>query len=82
MNALGNDVLKVMENSSLGRMSIYVLAKQSMDLGIDMNELAPQDIPKIAARLKTVLPFFLGDETDNIITQIRKLTNNGKGMIT
>jgi len=82
MNSLGTDVLKVMEGSSLGRMSVYVLSKQSMDLGIDMDNMEPDDVPKIAARLKTVLPFFLGDETDKVLAQIRKLTNEKTVMST
>ena len=76
MNELGTNVLKVMESSSLGRMSVYVLTKQSTDLGIDLEKIAPNDVTKLSERLKTVLPFFLGDETDVVLTQIRKLTNN------
>jgi hypothetical protein len=76
MNELGTNVLKVMERSSLGRMSVYVLTKQSVDLGIDLENLAVDDVAKLSARLKTVLPFFLGDETDQVLTQIRKLTND------
>jgi hypothetical protein len=80
MNELGTNVLKVLENSSLGRMSVYVLTKQSMDLGIDLENIVPGDVVKLSARLKTVLPFFLGDETDEVLTQIRKLTN-GRSMV-
>ncbi|MFO7619197.1 MAG: hypothetical protein R6W91_06025 [Thermoplasmata archaeon] len=76
MNDLGVNVLKVMEGSSLGRMSIYILSKQSLDLGIDMENMSPQDIAKLASRLKTVLPFFLGEETETVLTQIRRLTND------
>jgi hypothetical protein len=76
MNELGTNVLKVMESSSLGRMSVYVLTKQSIDLGIDLDNIAPDDVAKLSKRLKTVLPFFLGDETDQVLTQIRKLTND------
>jgi len=80
MNELGTNVLKVLENSSLGRMSVYVLTKQSTDLGIDLENIKPGDITKLSARLKTVLPFFLGDETNEVLTQIRKLTN-GRSMV-
>lgn len=80
MNELGTKVLKVLESSSLGRMSVYVLTKQSMDLGIDLEKMDPEDVPKLSARLKAVLPFFLGDETDEVLTQIRKLTN-GRSMV-
>ncbi len=76
MNELGSNVLKVMEGSSLGRMSIYVLTKQAQDLGIDMNEMSPEDLNKLVSRLKSVLPFFLADETEAVLVQIRKLTND------
>ena len=76
MNELGSNVLKAMESSSLGRMSIYILSKQSQDLGIDIENMAPEDVSKLTSRLKSVLPFFLGDETDKVLTQIRKLNNN------
>ena len=80
MNELGSNVLKVMESSSLGRMSVYVLTKQSADLGIDLDNIAIHDVPKLSARLKTVLPFFLGDETDEVLSQIRKVINE-KSMV-
>ena len=80
MNDLGTNVLKVMEDSSLGRMSIYILSKQSMDLGIDLDNLKPEELAKLASRLKAVLPFFLADETEVVLAQIRKLTNNA-GMV-
>lgn len=82
MNELSSSVLKAMESSSLGRMSIYVLSKQGMDLGIDVNNMEPGDLPKVTARLKTVLPFFLGDETDEVITQIRRLNDNNSAVKT
>ncbi len=76
MNALGTDVLKVMESSSLGRMSIYVLSKQTSDLGIDLDNLSHDDLQKLTGRLKLVLPFFLASETDEVLNKIRKLSNN------
>ena len=76
MNDLGTGVLKAMESSSLGRMSIYVLNKQSQDLGIDIENIAPEEVVKLTARLRSVLPFFLGDETETVINEIRRLTNN------
>ncbi|MBA3046310.1 MAG: hypothetical protein KKH41_09645 [Candidatus Thermoplasmatota archaeon] len=76
MNDLGAGVLKALESSSLGRMSIYVLSKQGRDLGIDIDNLAPEEVVKLTARLKAVLPFFLGEETEEVINQIRRLTNN------
>ena len=74
MNELGSDILKVMENSSLGRMSVYILSKQINDLGMDLNNISPDDVTVLANRLKTVLPFFLADETDIVVNNIRKLT--------
>ena len=82
MNDISTNVLKAMESSSLGRMSIYVLSKQSLDLGIDMDNMSPDDLPVLASRLKSVLPFFLGEETDMVLIQIRKLINDRKVMTT
>ena len=79
MNELCASVLKVMESSSLGRMSKYVLSKQSMDLGIDLEELSHRDLGKLSEQLRSVLPFFLGEETDRVVSQIRRLGNNRKG---
>lgn len=81
MNELGSNVLKAMESSSLGRMSIYVLSKQSSDLGLDLEHLEPGDVMKLSSRLKSVLPFFLGDETDEVLMQIRRIANH-EGMVT
>ena len=77
MNDLGNGVLDVMERSSLGRMSVYILSKQSIDLGIDLDDMTPDDIPVLAERFKKVLPFFLGDETDDVVRSISLLANDG-----
>lgn len=75
MNDLGSKVLEAMESSSLGRMSIYVLSKQSMDLGIDLDDMDAGDVARIAERLKSILPFFLGDEANTVITKIRRISN-------
>jgi hypothetical protein len=82
MNELGTSVLKAMESSSLGRMSIYVLSKQTSDLGIDLDNISPEDVAKLTARLKTVLPFFLADETDSVLTKIRKVINEHSAVTT
>jgi len=82
MNELGTSVLKVMESSSLGRMSIFVLSKQSIDLGLDLENLGPDDVTKLTTQLKKVLPFFLGDETDEVVSQIRRLTNESRAVMT
>jgi len=79
MNELGNSVLRIMEESPLGRMSIYVLKKQSIDAGIDLEEMRDEDIPVLASRLKDVLPFFLGEEYGGVITKIKRLNGNRGG---
>ena len=76
MNDLGIRLLKAMESSPLGHMSIFVLSKQSSDLGIDLEVLDRKDVAKLAARLRIVLPFFLGEETKEVMAQIYKLGNN------
>ena len=82
MNDLGNGVLKALEGSSLGRMSVYILSKQCLDLGIDLENMAEKDIPKLAERLRQVLPFFLGEETDEVVRELNKLTNDGHAVMT
>lgn len=82
MNDLGTGILKVMESSSLGRMSIYILSKQTKDLGIDIEAISRDEATILMGRLKTVLPFFLADETNEVIINIRKCVNNGNMVIT
>ena len=79
MNKLSQSVLAVMEESPLGKMSKYVLAKQSQDAGIKLEEMTGDDIPALAAKLKDVLPFFIGDQTEKVVSKIRKLKDNGGG---
>ena len=79
MNELGKRVLSVMESSPLGKMSVYVLQKQTLDAGIDLEAITPEDIPRITSRLKDVLPFFIGDETQNVVRKLWKLKENGSG---
>ncbi|MCK5310076.1 MAG: hypothetical protein KAJ33_03445 [Thermoplasmata archaeon] len=77
MNELGTGILKIMEGSSLGRMSVYILSKQTTDLGLDLNNITPDQVSVLAIRLKTVLPFFLADETEDIVKNIKRLATNG-----
>ena len=77
MNELSMGILKVMETSSLGRMSVYILNKQTTDLGIDLNTISLDEARTLTDRLKSVLPFFLAEETDEVIMNINKFVNNG-----
>ena len=77
MNELGQNVLTALEKSTLGKMSIHVLKKQSVDAGIDLNDITRGDIPRLVERLKAVLPFFIGEESGNVLINIKKLGNNG-----
>ena len=79
MNRLSQSVLSIMEESPLGKMSKYVLAKQSQDAGIKLDEMTGADIPVLSSKLKDVLPFFIGDQTEKVVSKIRKLKNNGGG---
>ena len=76
MNELGLNVLGALEKSTLGKMSIHVLTKQSVDAGIDLNDITQGDIPKLVERLKAVLPFFIGEESGNVLINIKKLGDN------
>ena len=82
MNVLGTGILEVMESSSLGRMSVYILSKQTKDLGINLDTISLDEAIVLLGRLKTVLPFFLADETNELIIKIRKFVNNGNMVIT
>ena len=82
MNELGTGILKVMESSSLGRMSVYILSKQTRDLDINLEVITQDEAIVLVGRLKTVLPFFLADETNELIIKIRKFVNNGNMVIT
>lgn len=77
MNELGHEVLAAMEKSPLGRMRIHVLKKQSEDAGIDLENMGLDDIPRLVERLRSVLPFFIGEETGHVIIDITKLGNGG-----
>ena len=81
MNDLGTGILEVMESSSLGRMSVYILSKQTKDLGINLEAISKDEATVLVGRLKTVLPFFLADETNEVISNIRKIVSNGNTVI-
>ena len=81
MNDLGTGILEVMESSSLGRMSVYILSKQTRDLGIDLEIISQDEAIVLMGRLKTVLPFFLADETNDVIVNIRKFVSNDNMVI-
>ena len=82
MNELGTGILKVMESSSLGRMSVYILSKQTDDLNIDLDTISQDEAIVLMGRLKTVLPFFLADETNDIIINIRKFVSDENTVMT
>ena len=82
MNELGTGILELMESSSLGRMSVYILSKQTKDLGINLEAISQDEAIVLVGRLKTVLPFFLADETNEVILRIKKFVNNGNMVIT
>ena len=82
MNELSTNILMIMESSSLGRMSVYIISKQTTDLNINFDNISQDEAIVLAGRLKTVLPFFLADETNDLIMNIRKLVRNGNMVIT
>ena len=73
MNDLGESILAVMEASTLGKMSIHVLNKQSQDLGINLDYITKKDVSELIRRLEDILPFFLGEEAKDVLKNIRKL---------
>ena len=81
MNDLGTRILNVMEQSPLGKMSVYILSKQTNDLGLDLENITSKEVIVLADQLNTVLPFFLGEDTRNIVVNIRRLGNNGIAVV-
>ena len=81
MNELGAKILAVMESSTLGKMSVHVLTKQSKDIGVDLDRITEEDILPLADKLSNVLPFFLGEETKTVLAGIRKLADDGVSVI-
>ena len=81
MNDLGTRILNVMEQSSLGEISVHILSKQTNDLGMDLEHITSKDLIPLADQLSTVLPFFLGEDTGNIVVNIRRLGNKGMAVV-
>ncbi|KYK28114.1 MAG: hypothetical protein AYK23_01850 [Candidatus Proteinoplasmatales archaeon SG8-5] len=73
MNELGENILEVMEASTLGKMSIHVLKKQSKDLSINLDTLSRKDLRTLIQRLEDILPFFLGEESKEVLAKMRKI---------
>lgn len=78
MNELGVSILAVMEASTLGKMSIHVLNKQSQDLNIDLDTLSRKDLRTLIQRLEDILPFFLGEEARDVLAKIRKIEKSAE----
>ncbi|MEW5937886.1 MAG: hypothetical protein AB1665_08760 [Candidatus Thermoplasmatota archaeon] len=77
MNELSRSILNIMESTPLGKMSIYVLRKQSADAGIDLEMMCPGDLPALVEKFRVVLPFFLGEQSKRVVSEIKKLGVNG-----
>jgi len=76
MNSLGMKIVKVMQESPVGNMSIFLYTKQCQDAGINPEYIRPEQIPMLIQRLEEVLPYFAGRRTTEIIDRINKLTND------
>ncbi len=70
-----------MEQSPLGTMSVHILSKQTSDLGLDLDNITSKEVILLANQLNNVLPFFLGEDTRNIVVNIRRLGNNGMAVV-
>lgn len=70
-----------MEQSPLGTMSVYILSKQTNVLGLDLENITSKEVIVLADQLSTVLPFFLGEDTRDIVVNIRRLGNNGMAVV-
>lgn len=81
MNDLGANILAVMENSNLGEMSVHVLYKQSKDIGIDLDNITEREVTTLIEQLSDILPFFLGEETRDVLAKIRRYSDNGMAVV-
>ena len=76
MNALGRKILRVLEGSPMGPMSVHFLNKQCEQAQIDIDRITLDDIEKLTSRMSNILPFFIGKNTDNVLSQINKLQDD------
>ncbi len=81
MNDLGANILAVMENSNLGKMSVHVLNKQTRDMGIDLDNMTEKDVSTLIQQLRDILPFFLGDEARDVLAKIRRYSDNEMAVV-
>lgn len=65
----------------MGRMSVHILSKQTNDLGLDLENITSKDLIPLADQLSNVLPFFLGEDTRDIVVNIRRLGNNEMAVV-
>ncbi|MGC9060877.1 MAG: hypothetical protein ACP5JR_06585 [Thermoplasmata archaeon] len=74
MNSLGMKIVKIMQESPIGNMSIFIYTKQCQDAGINPEYIKPEEIPVLLQRLKEVLPYFAGKKSPEIIQRISTLS--------
>ncbi len=70
MNKISRKILKALEQSPLGPLSVHFLAKQCEDSGLDVTTLSIEDIPHLIERMRRILPFFIGKNAENVIQNI------------
>ena len=76
MNRLGRKVLKILENSPMGGLSVHFLSKQCDEMKIDLNSITSSDLSKLSGRMENILPFFIGRNAEGVIEKIQKLESD------
>ncbi|MCX8173314.1 MAG: hypothetical protein N3F63_01720 [Thermoplasmata archaeon] len=76
MNTLGRRIVKAMEESPVGSMSVFIYTKQCRDAGINPDAIRPEELPLLVQRLNEVLPYFAGKKSNEIIQKISMLSSN------
>ncbi|MEM3397145.1 MAG: hypothetical protein QW620_05010 [Thermoplasmata archaeon] len=74
MNSLGMKIVRTMQESPVGNMSIFIYTKQCQDAGINPESIRPEELPLLIQRLNEVLPYFAGKKSNEIIQKISTLS--------
>ena len=77
MNALGRQMLRILEETPLKTMSVHLLNKQCEESGMNLDDMKAQDLPLLISRLEKILPFFIGSNTNKVIRQLQRLNTGG-----
>ena len=73
MNAIARKVLRILEESPMGDLSVHFLRKQCAEASLEFDSLDHDDLAVLAKRLERILPFFIGKSTASVLEAITLL---------